>query len=102
MPADLKQSIGTMWRRVPGADLHWRLLDEQYVVYNGGSGHTHVLDPLAALVIQKLTDRACTTAKLVGEVGLLLNIGASDAFLAQLQQTLYQLAELGLIEFVNP
>jgi PqqD family protein of HPr-rel-A system len=102
MSAEIDDPGGTTWRRVPGIDLYWRLLEEQYVVYNGGSGHTHVLDPVAALIIEKLRDRGCTTTKLVREVGVLLNIGANDEFLAKLQQTLRQLAELGLIESLNP
>jgi len=32
-----------------------------YVVYNSGSGHTHVLNPIAALALQQLTERNLET-----------------------------------------
>jgi hypothetical protein len=57
----------TCWRAVTLSDLRWRFLEGQYVVYNSGSGHTHVLDPIAALMIQ-LTEERCQTTELVERV----------------------------------
>jgi PqqD family protein of HPr-rel-A system len=102
MAPDSVHPVPTLWRRLSGSDLHWRFLDEQYVVYNNGSGYTHVLDPLSALLIQQLTERGCTATELIKGVGVLLNLEATDPLLTNLPQTLGQLAELGLIEFANP
>ena len=102
MPRSLSTSIRIRWRAVPHTDLHWRLLEEQYVVYNSGSGHTHVLDPIAALLVRQLTDRCCETGELVEGMGALLNLEATEELHTKLQQILWQLDELGLVESVTP
>ena len=102
MSPSLSTSVRTWWRTVPHNDLHWRLLEEQYVVYNSGSGHTHVLDPIAALLLRQLTDRCCETTELVEGIGTLLNIEATEELRTKFQQSLWQLDELGLIEPVTP
>jgi PqqD family protein of HPr-rel-A system len=71
-------------------------------VYNSGSGHTHVLDPIAVLLLGQLTDRSCETAELVEMIGTLLNLEATEELDTKLQQSLWQLDELGLIESVTP
>lgn len=74
--------------------------EEQYVVYNSGSGHTHLLDPIAALLIQKITDAPCNDEEFVRDMAALLNLEASEGFRETLEGTLSRLAELGLIEAV--
>jgi PqqD family protein of HPr-rel-A system len=85
---------------VPLSDLHWRFLEREYVVYNSGSGHTHVLDPVAALLIQQLTEGWCDTAELVERIATLLNLNVDEDLRTRLEQTLSQLGELGLVELV--
>ena len=98
MPRRSSSPASTCWRVLPNVVLHWKLLEDQYVVYNGGSGHTHVLDPIAALLIQQLTERCCETAELVQRIEALLNLEATEELSTKLQQTLWQLDELGLVE----
>ena len=74
--------------------------DEQYVVYNSGSGHTHVLDPIAALVVQKITARPYHDDEFPRYVAALLNLEETEEFRKKLQATLGKLADLGLIEAV--
>ena len=88
------------WRVVPLSNLHWRFLELQYVVYNSGSGHTHVLDPVAALIIQQLTEGWHESEELVGRIATLLNLNVDEELRTRLQQTLSQLDELGLVERV--
>ena len=68
------------------------------MVYNSGSGHTHVLDPVAALLIQQLAARSCETTELIERIAALLNLDVDEELRARLQQTLSQLDELGLVE----
>ena len=89
------------WRLVPHANLYWKLFDDQYVVYNDGSGHTHVLDPIAALLIQQLTERSSETRELVQRIAFLLNLEATEDLHAELERTLWQLDELFLVESVT-
>ena len=86
------------WRVIPKTDLRWRLLEGQYVVYNSGSGDTHVLDPIAALLIQQLTGRCYKSKELAEQIGMLLNIEVTEELHTKLQQTLWQLDEKRLIE----
>jgi PqqD family protein of HPr-rel-A system len=74
--------------------------EEQYVVYNSGSGHTHVVDPIAALLVQQVTVGSGDDNKLVRDMAVLLNLEASEEFREKLERTLEKLAELGLIEAV--
>jgi PqqD family protein of HPr-rel-A system len=90
------------WRALSHAVLHWRVLEDQYVVYNDGSGHTHVLDPIATLLIQELTEEWCETGELVWRIRALLNVELTEELGLKLQQTLWQLDELGLLESVIP
>ena len=100
MPKSSGIPANTRWRALPQAVLYWKVLEDQYVVYNDGSGHTHVLDPIAALLIQQLTDECCETAELVRRLGALLNVDPTEELDAKLEQTLWQLDELGLVESV--
>jgi len=86
------------WQTPPSVVFHWKLLEDQYVVYNSGSGHTHVLDPIAALLVQQLNERCCETAELVQRIASLLNLETTEEFSNELQQTLSELDELGLVE----
>jgi PqqD family protein of HPr-rel-A system len=74
--------------------------EEQYVVYNSGSGHTHLLDPIAALLIQKITAGPYDDEEFVSDIASLLNLDASEDFREKLEATLLKLVELGLIEAV--
>jgi len=98
MPRRSSSASCARWRTPPGVVFHWKLLEDQYGVYNSGSGHTHVLDPIAALLVQQLTERCCETAELVQRIAALLNLETTEEFSNELQQTLSELDELGLVE----
>src|SRR5215471_481298 len=91
-------SRGTCWRTPPGIVLYWKLLEDMYVVYNSGSGHTHVLNPIAALVLQQLTERNLQTSELLQRIGAVLSLETTEEFNNELHQTLSDLDELGLVE----
>jgi PqqD family protein of HPr-rel-A system len=88
------------WRTVSLADLHWRVWEEQYVVYNDLSGHTHLLDPMAALILREI-DEYCETAELVERLAALLEVKVDDDLRGSIERTLAELDKLYLIERVN-
>ena len=98
MPRSRSIATNTRWRVLPDVVLYWKLLGDQYAVYNNGSGHTHVLDPIAALLIEQLTDQCYETGELVQRVAFLLNLEATKQLHTELEQTLWRLDELFLIE----
>ncbi len=89
------------WRSVPNVVLHWKLWEDQYVVYNSGSGHTHVLDPVAALLVRQMTESCCEASDLLRQIATLLDIEITEEFHSRLCRTLWQLEELGLVEVVT-
>jgi PqqD family protein of HPr-rel-A system len=86
------------WRTLPDFDLYWRFLEQQYVVYHSGSGDTHVLDPIAALLVQQLSAEPIDSAALVHRIETLLNLEGTEGLREKLESTLSQLSNLGLIE----
>jgi len=71
-------------------------------VYSGGSGDTHVLDPIAALLVYQLMDHYCESTELAERIAALLNLEVSEDLRAKLQETLHRLDELGLLEPLTP
>ena len=90
----------TQWRLLQNGDFHWRRWDDIFTLYNSGSGQTHVLDPLAALVIQLIGEGSRNTSELLQQMAAQLDVEASQEFREKLQETLFQLDALGLIEAV--
>jgi PqqD family protein of HPr-rel-A system len=94
-------SIAQLWQPVDCFRLHWRVWDDQYVVYNDGSGHMHVLDPVAALIVQKIHESPCRTDELIQQIATLLGIEATEKVRETLIHTLWNLGELEIVEPVT-
>ena len=99
-PGSSRPPRGANWRVTPQINLRWKLLEGHYVVYNIGSGDTHVLDPIAALVFRQLCRYSLEIAELAELVGALLELEVTDELRGNVEETLVQLGQLGLIEFV--
>ena len=91
-----------LWRAVPDIKLHWIQWGDEYVVYNTGSGDTHVLDAVSALLVHQIKERSCTTAELTSGLETLLKIDVTSEVKQSLEDTLRHLDTLGLIESVLP
>ena len=85
------------WRAIPGVDLHWKSWGEEYVVYNSGSGHTHLLDPVVAFLVQQIVERSWETEGLLEHAQKLLGFDLTE----ESRETLSELEDLGLIEAVT-
>src|SRR5262245_23068008 len=90
------------WRAVSRTNLHWKFWDDYYVVYNSGSSHTHLLDPVAALLVHEITEDCRVTSEIIEHVAAQLHVELTEDQYQKLQQTLWQLDGLGLIEAVTP
>ena len=101
MPSHQPQPVQQIWQTVNGFRLHWRLLEDQYVVYNSGSGHTHILDPVAALIVHKVIEKPSETGVLIQQVAGLLGLDTTAEVRGEFHQTLANLKELGLLEAVS-
>jgi PqqD family protein of HPr-rel-A system len=96
----LDRQNNTSWRRVRNVDFHWKRWEDVFTLYNSGSGQTHVLDPLAVLLIQLIGEGSHNTSELLQQMVAHLDVEASPEFREKLQETLSQLDALGLIEAV--
>ena len=87
--------------------LHWRCWDNEWVVYNQGSGDTHLLDTFTACTLMALEEGAATPAQLLAQLDLSQGMGLAfsaeqpRAVEAHMQAVLQQLAQAGLIESVT-
>jgi PqqD family protein of HPr-rel-A system len=91
----------TRWKVNSEFPLHWRRWDDEFVVYNSGSGDTHLLDPVAAEALQNLEQESADLSELVVRVAASLEIEPDTDFAAYLEQLLSDLYKLGLIERIQ-
>jgi PqqD family protein of HPr-rel-A system len=91
-----ERCVPSTWRLNPAADLHWRLLDDQWVVFESAAGGTHQLDALHAAVLMALeTGRPMDMAALLSQVQT--DLDQPTLTVAHLAPALEQLAQLDLL-----
>jgi PqqD family protein of HPr-rel-A system len=95
-----RRQTNTRWRVPQNAEFHWKRWEDLFALYHSGSGQTHVLDPLAVLLIQLVGEGPRTSSELLEQMVKQLDVDTSQEFQEELQQTLWQLDDLGLIEAV--
>ena len=96
-PVKMTCAKATRWRVLSEFSLHWQSWDDEFVVYNSGSGDTHLLDPVAAEALQNLEQESADLSELVARVAASLEIEPDTDFAAYLEQLLSDLYKLGLI-----
>ncbi len=67
-------------------------------MFNNASGQTHVLDPMAALLLGQIEEGYGDSEKLFGQIARLLDFNLTQELRDTLNPRLQQLDELGLIE----
>ncbi len=90
------------WTAVSGFDLHWCSWGDESIVYNDGSGDTHLLSPVDAEALKSLQQAPANIPELAERIASALNIEADDEFFFYLETLLTQLEKLGLIERIRP
>jgi PqqD family protein of HPr-rel-A system len=81
--------------------LHWRRWDDDFVVFDVGSGQTHQLSPVTAATLMMLETTSGDLVELSTRVASELGI-AQDAQLAStVSEALDGLQAVGLIEFAS-
>ena len=89
------------WKVNSEFPLRWRSWDDEFVVYNSGSGDTHLLDPVAAEALQNLEQESADLSELVVRVAVSLEIESDTDFASYLEKLLSDLYKLGLIERIQ-
>ena len=91
----------TRWKVNSEFPLYWRSWGDEFVIYNSGSGDTHLLDPVAAEALQNLEQESADLSELVVRVATSLEIEPDTDFASYLEQLLSDLYKLGLIERIQ-
>ena len=87
------------WQLNPACDLHWRRWNDSNLVFNAGSGQTHILNELAASVLKRLESNSAKLEELVqlASVGEYLDWDTEDLE-HSIAELVLDLVELGLVE----
>lgn len=99
--SDMTSNKSAKWKVNPEFPLQWQVWDDEFVVYNTGSGDTHLLDTLAAEVLQSLEREPADLSELIDRVVASLKIEPDSKFSDYLEQLLYDFHKLGLIQRVQ-
>jgi PqqD family protein of HPr-rel-A system len=91
-----------VWSVVTPEALHWKMWDDECVVFNATTGQTHILDPVLALLIRQIDEGCNNTDELLNRTTKLLGVDLTEEIRETLGQMLHQLAEFSLIESVSP
>jgi len=90
------------WQLNELACLRWRCWNDEWVVYDIGSGQTHQMDTLTAVTLMMIEAAALDDCELVSRVATELLIPSHAELSDALNGVLERLATAGLIESVVP
>jgi PqqD family protein of HPr-rel-A system len=89
------------WTVPSESRLHWQSWDDEFVVYNSGSGDTHLLDVVAAEALHSLERESANLSELGRRVAAALEIKLDDNLSAHLERLLSDFHRLGLVERIK-
>jgi PqqD family protein of HPr-rel-A system len=78
--------------------LQWRQWDDEYVVFNPASGHTHVLNWIGAEALKALEKSPSSSKDVMRRISECAVTEDASALLGQLDKLFAEFDELGLIE----
>jgi len=89
------------WRAISVFTLHWRSWGDEHVVYNAGSGDTHLFNDFAALILRTLQEKTATLDELSQLCATSFKQDVDEELHAQLNELLLELDRLGVIERIH-
>ena len=90
------------WELAEGCRLHWISWDDEYVVFDEGSGDTHLLDVLAAEVLKVLEQSPRYEQALTERVLARLGLDAVVDVERRIREAIQKFRDAGLVEQVRP
>ena len=89
-----------VWRLSRGSSLTWKAWDDEYVVFNVGSGSAHLLDALTGEALAVLEREEADANRVTREVAAELGVEPSDELQRRIEAAIAQLHRVDLIESV--
>ena len=90
--------LNPKWQVADENEFLFRSWDDEFVVYNGATGDTHLLGLVAAQVMLKLQQTPTDAVSLAEWVAPLQQIEPDDEFVLFIEQILTDFDSLGIIE----
>ena len=82
--------------------LYWHSWGDEFVVYDGGSGDTHLLDAVGANALQSLEREPATLSELTEKMAASWDLEVQGELSDYLARLLSNLHKLGLVNPVEP
>ncbi len=95
--ADPTNAGSLSWRRLAGAELRWKYLDDKAIVFDSESGQTHLLDALSAATLKEFEHGPRTITQLVRSLSSRFGLD-SEELSDRLETICGRFEELGLTE----
>lgn len=89
------------WRAIQGFNLYWKNWNDEYVVYNDGSGDTHLFNEFGAFILKLLIENEFTLDELVSLTDESITPCSPDDLYYQISDLLLELDRLGVIERIH-
>jgi PqqD family protein of HPr-rel-A system len=81
--------------------LLWRLWNDEYIVFNPASGHTHLLNLIAGEALKALEQSPGSSTDVMERISGAIGVEPSAELLGHLSKLIAEFDELGLIEPVQ-
>lgn len=94
---DVRPAPGA-WIVNPATSLRWADLDGQWLVFDAGSGQTHLLDALTAAVLGEVEGEPVATAALVAVLADAMPGTSHESLAAAVSTALNSLVVTGMVE----
>lgn len=86
------------WQAVSAQALRLTSWDDEFVVYNGLSGDTHLLDLTTGQILRAVCDAPADIEELAGSLGEFWHVHPDEEFRVGIQRILNDLRALALVE----
>ncbi len=86
------------WRLNPSSGLHWRCWDDEWIVFDQGSGQTHLMNPVTAAALMQFDTQCLSFQQLLDKVAADMSVTTSSELASALSSAVEQLVGLGLLE----
>jgi PqqD family protein of HPr-rel-A system len=92
----------TVWQLNGSTRLRWREFDGEWLVYDTGSGQTHVLDALGATVLDLIESGPQDSDQLIATLAQHMSAPDHASLACAVSAILQQLQALSLVELGSP
>ncbi len=90
------------WQTIPAESLFLHRWSARALVYNDISGHTHLMDEMTTVALERLMTGPQSAADLIAYLGTLFELPADQKLIDWVCNALIRLERLGLVESTPP